>query len=300
VPPARETRTGFLLALVAALAFGILPILGKRAFGEGLDVASLMAWRFTIASALLWALALVRGVPQRTLPFHRRAALIALGVVYAAGGGLYFLALERIPAATASLVFYVYPALVSLLGVAVLKRRPDRVGWTALGLSLLGVALIVGFTRVALDPRGVVLALIAAAVVASYMVMGERVLAGIPTLLSTAHVIGASAALFWMLKALTGGVAVPSSARGWVVIALLATVSTAISSLAVLGAIPRIGSGPTAILLTLEPVFTAVLAVLLLGETLAPRQLLGGALILGAVTLVRASHVDPRSALADA
>jgi drug/metabolite transporter (DMT)-like permease len=300
VPTARETRTGFLLALLAALAFGVLPILGKRAFAEGLDVPSLMAWRFAIASSLLWTLTLARGTGGQLLAARRRAALIGLGVVYAGSAGLYFLALERIPAATASLVFYVYPTLVSLLGLVVLKRRLRPAGWLALALSLLGVALTVGSAGGPLDPRGVALALIGATVVACYMVLGEGILTGVPTLSATAHVITGSAIAYWIWNALTGGPAVPSTARAWLLIALLATLSTAFSIVAMLGAIRRIGSGPTSILLTLEPAFTAALATLLLGESLAPRQLLGGALILCAVALVRASAAYPRPALADA
>ncbi len=181
MPTPSETRTGFLLALLAALAFGVLPIFGKRAFAEGLDVASLLAWRFSIASAL------------------------------------------------------VYPALVSLLGLAFLKRRLRPAAWLALGLSLLGVALTVGFARGPLDTRGVTLALLGAAVVACYLVLGEGLL--------------------------TGGLAVPATTRAWLLVLLMATLSTAFSIVAMLG---------------------------------------GGALILCAVALVRSSSTRGPQILADA
>jgi drug/metabolite transporter (DMT)-like permease len=51
----------------------------------------------------------------------------------------------------------------------------------------------------------------------------------------------------------------------------------------------RVGPTDAATLSTLEPVGTAVLAVTLLGETLAPLQILGGALIVGAAVVVARS-----------
>jgi drug/metabolite transporter (DMT)-like permease len=299
VPTPTETRTGFLLALLAAVAFGMLPILGKRAFVEELEVPSLLAWRFSIASALLWALALARGRGGKSIAGRRRAALLGLGGVYAGNAGLYFLALERIPAATASLVFYVYPALVALLGLVFLKRRMEAAAWVALLLSLLGVALTAGFARGPLDSRGVALVLLGAAVIACYMLLSELALTGVPTLPATAYVLSGTALACWVWQGLAGRPGLPPTGRAWLVVVLMATLSTGLSILAMLSAIRRIGAGPTSILLTVEPACTVVLAFLFLGETLAPRQVLGGALVLSGVALLRISAIPAQETRAD-
>jgi len=63
-----------------------------------------------------------------------------------------------------------------------------------------------------------------------------------------------------------------------------------VAILAFIAGLARVGPTDAATLSTLEPVGTAVLAVSLLGETLAPLQILGGALIvLAAVAVARAS-----------
>jgi drug/metabolite transporter (DMT)-like permease len=288
-----------LFALLAALAFGCVPILGKQAFAEGLDPQTLLAWRFAIGSAVLWTLALVRPRPA-TIPASRRVALVALGVVYAGNSTLFFLALERIPAATTSLVFYVYPALVSVMGFAFLKRRVRPAGWAALGLSLAGVALTVGAARGPLDARGVGLALLAAVVISAYLLLSESAVTGIPALGATAHVLTGTALACWTWQAVTGRFAVPPTTRAWVLVFVMATLSTAFSILAMLSATRRIGAGPTSIVLTLEPAFTATLAALFLGESLTPRQVLGGALVLGGVALVRVASLRTSQPLADA
>ena len=80
----------------------------------------------------------------------------------------------------------------------------------------------------------------------------------------------------------------------------MATVSTALSIVAMLGAVGRLGSGTTAIVSTLEPAITTALATLVLGERMAPRQLLGAALILAGVLFLRFYEREPAPILADA
>jgi drug/metabolite transporter (DMT)-like permease len=286
VPSPADIRTGFLLALVSACAFGVLPVFGKFAFAEGFEVATLLTWRFSIAAALIWALVLARGDPGG-IAFRRRFSLLGLGALYGANSGLYFLALERIPATTTSLVFYIYPALVTLLGIAFLKRsvRPLELG--ALATSLVGVALTVGFATGELDPAGVGLALASAAVIAIYLVLGELVLADIPTVHATALMMTGTALAYLGWEAATGGLGLPPTPRGWLLVLVMATVSTALSILAMLAAIQRLGAGTTSIVITLETAVTAALAALLLNESLAFRQYAGGALILTGVVLLR-------------
>ncbi len=310
MPRGPGTRSGFLLALVAAAAFGALPIFGKFALAEGFEVPTLLAWRFGLAAILLWGMVLLRkdaGTPGEerpakgaaTIANRRRVALLGLGSLYGVNSGLYFLALERIPATTTSLVFYLYPAIVMLLGVGFLKRRVGRLEVVALALALIGVALTVGFAGGRVDETGVVLALASAAVVSLYFLLGELVLAGLPLLPATALVMTGTALAYGAWEAATGGLGLPPTGRGWLIVAAMATFSTALSIMALLASISRIGAGTTSIVLTMELAVTAGLAALLLGESLAPRQYGGGALILGAVVLLRIASRRPAPMLAD-
>jgi drug/metabolite transporter (DMT)-like permease len=294
---ASRTRSGFLLALVSASAFGVLPIFGKFAFAEGLEVTTLLAWRFSLAALVLWALAAVRPARAR-IPTPRRRALLALGALYSINSALYFLALERIPASMTSLVFYLYPALVTLLGVVLFKRKIRPLNLLALGLALLGVTLTVGFAPGDLDPAGIALALSAAAVVAFYFLLSELALSGLPTLYATAFVMTGTAVACWIWQALANGFAAPPSGRAWLLVGIMAVFSTALSIVAMLGAITRIGAARTAIVNTLEPAVTAMLAVVMLSETLTLRQIAGGGLILTGIVLLRLARSEshPREA----
>src|SRR5207237_9519560 len=86
--------------------------------------------------------------------------------------------------------------------------------------------------------------------------------------------------------AVVRGVAWPDSSSGWAAVAAIALVSTVAAILAFLAGLSRIGPTDEATLSTLEPAMTALLAVVLLGESLAPAQILGGVLIVSAALIV--------------
>src|SRR3954467_9941644 len=119
--PFMQQRTGALLVLASAVAFGVMPIFGKLALEAGVGVGTLLFVRFAIAAPVLWgAVALGRTFPRVERGLLGRA--LALGAVgYAMQAGLYFLALERMDASVLSLILYSYPALVT--GAAILLRR---------------------------------------------------------------------------------------------------------------------------------------------------------------------------------
>lgn len=307
MPTPAQTRTGFLLAILSSATFGILPIFGKLAFAEGFEVPTLMAWRFSLGSLVLWGLLLLRSskgtggvvlpggkgggaggaVSRLTIGLRRRFALLGLGALYSVNSALYFLALERIPATATSLIFYIYPAIVALLGITLLRQKVRPLKLTALALALAGVILTVGFARGRLDPAGVAMALASAAIVAFYLILGELALAGVPMIHATALVLTGTTLAFLGWEMATGGLGLPPTPRGWLLVVLMATVSTALSIVAMLGSIQRLGAGTTAIIQTLEPAITAGLAAVILEESLAARQYAGGALILLGVVLLR-------------
>src|SRR5262249_55212887 len=82
--------------------------------------------------------------------------------------------------------------------------------------------------------------------------------------------------------------------RGWFWLACIAVVSTVLAMLAFFAGLRRVGASTAAILSTLEPVATSVLAALTLGESLSLIQILGGALVLSSAAIVQ---VRPSRAL---
>ena len=122
-------RSGALLCLASAAAFGAMGIFGKLAYDEGASVATLLSIRFVLAAVLFWALAVATGAIRdlRALPWRDLGVALALGAVgYSAQAGCYFAALRRLDASLLSLVLYTFPAIVAVAAIVLGRERASR------------------------------------------------------------------------------------------------------------------------------------------------------------------------------
>jgi drug/metabolite transporter (DMT)-like permease len=292
--------SGTLLCLGSAAAFGAMAVLGKLAYDDGATVGTLLAVRFLLAAALFWALVLAGGAAQelRALGGRDLGVGLALGACgYAIQAACYFAALERIDASLLSLLLYTFPAIVAMAAFALGRERIDGRRLAALGLASGGLVLVVaGAGAGTLDPLGAGLGLGAAVVYSTYILVSEGIVARMgPRVLSALVCTGAAAPLT-VGAALLGELRPGElTAAGWGWLAGLALVSTVAAVSLFFAGLRRVGPTTASILSTAEPVVTVLLAFLVFGELLGPVQLLGGALVLGAV-LALASY-RPRQAI---
>jgi drug/metabolite transporter (DMT)-like permease len=274
---------GILLCVAAAAAFGAMAVLAKLAYAAGANVVEVLTVRFALAAAVLAVLA-----PRRARPTPRTAlAGLGLGAVFYAGeAGLVFLALTRLAAAPAELLFFAYPALVVVGAILLGRERRSTRRATALALASTGVALVLlGAHTGTIDPLGAALALGSAVGYAAYILTADRVALD-PRALA-ALVCAGAAASFTLVGLVTGQLRLDFGFEAWGWIAAIALLSTVLALSAFLAGMERIGPGRASILSTLEPPLTVALAWLVLGEALAPLQLAGGGLVIAAVAVLQ-------------
>ena len=293
--------TGTLLCVSSAAAFGAMAVLGKLAYENGATVGTLLAVRFTLAAVLFWALvfagggaaAELRGLARRDL-----AIALALGAIgYAAQAGCFFAALERIDASLLSLLLYTFPAMVAVAAIVLGRERADATRFGALALASVGLVLVLVNARAgALDAVGAALALGAAVVYTTYILVSQGVAGRMgPTLLSALVCSGAAVTLS-AGSALLGDLRPGEvNAAGWAWLAGIALVSTVAAVSLFFAGLKRVGPTTASILSTVEPVVTVLLAFLVFGELLGALQLLGGVLVIAAVLVL--AGVRPRAAL---
>ncbi len=278
-------REGLLLCLVSAAGFGAMPIFAKQAYASGLDLTPLLALRFAMAAAILWALILVRRRPLGSPRGLLLGAALGCGG-YAVQAGLYFAALQRIEAGLASLLVYVYPALVSVAAFALRRESPTRRNLVALVLASGGVALVLACSGAgAVDWLGIAMALGTAVLYTGYILASDRLAGETPAVPFAASVVTGAALTFAVAALLHGGVHASGEGVMWVV--LMAVFSTVMPIVLFMAGLARVGPSTASIASTIEPPFTVALAFLVFGETLGPLQLAGGALVLSAVVLLQ-------------
>jgi drug/metabolite transporter (DMT)-like permease len=279
---------GPLLCLLSAAAFGAMAIFGKYAYDAGVTVGDLLLVRFAMAAAVLLPLAFATGA-LRGLARRAVLAALAMGAVgYATQAGLFFLALERMDASLLALVLYTYPAFV-LVGAVLLRReKATRKRVLALVAALSGTVLVLaGAGGGAVDALGVAMGVGAALAYTTYILVGDKVLAGTPPLALSALVCSGATATFLLVSVPSGGPELAFAAEGWGWLAAIALVSTVAAVIAFFAGLERVGPSAAAILSTLEPVVTVGLAAAAFGESLAGLQLLGAGLVLSAVVVMQ-------------
>jgi drug/metabolite transporter (DMT)-like permease len=221
------------------------------------------------------------GVPGTVSAFYRVA--IAAAVL-----ALWNTSLFLTPAATATLLGNDAPIVVGLGALILFRERLEPVYWLGLALALVGIGVIAGRDVLTHSRPGTgdLLALTAGASYGVYLLATQRIRAHMDTLSSLwmASVTGAILLLAFDLA--TRQVLWGFRAQAYLALVSLGLVSQVIGWLAInyaLGHLPAAIVSPT---LLAQPLLTALLAVPLLGEALAPRQLIGGALALAGIYLV--------------
>jgi drug/metabolite transporter (DMT)-like permease len=194
-------------------------------------------------------------------------------------------------AITASLLLYLYPALVTVGSVLFLHERLTRIKAVALVCAIGGSVMIIGPVG---DVPGVAIlyGLGTASFYATYLVAGKRILAGVDPAMATL-VILSTAAVVYAVGAAWVGFQIPNQASGWIGIIGLAVIATVVAIGALLGGLKSVSPVEASSLSALEPLVSAVLAVAFLGQDLKIWHVLGGALVIAAVILLaRQSAVD--------
>jgi drug/metabolite transporter (DMT)-like permease len=297
--------SGTLICLGSGAAFGAMAVFGKLAYGEGATVGTLLAVRFALAAGLFWALVLAGGAAREVRALSRRdlAAGLGLGALgYALQSGCYFAALQRIDASLLSLLLYTFPAMVAAAAIALGRERLDTRRLTALALALGGLVLVVaGAGTGALDPLGAALAIAAALVYTTYIIVSDGIVGRMrPQVLSALVCTGAAASLT-IGSAVIGQLRPEDvTAAGWGWLASLTVVSTVGAIVLFFAGLRRVGPTTASILATVEPLVTVVLAFLVFGERLGAVQLVGGALVLSAVLVLNVRLARRRLAIAEA
>ena len=274
----------------------------------GLATVGFVSWRAlfgTLVVAGVIGLRVARGRRVVGWGVLSSRGRVSLAVVTLAGVVLnlaIFSAFQRVTIALALLVFYTYPALVTVVVVAIERRRPDRVQLAALTLATLGMAIVVvggidPATGLTFDLGGLLLAFVAATMQVVFILVSRRGYSALPTDEASFVVLGGGFLGFLAFAVLTGQgstLAQPfADPSGWAYLIVAGVLGAGVPTTLFLVGIRWIGGIRAGILALIEPVVGAVLAAVLLAETLRPVQLVGGACVLVAALLLQRERASP-------
>ncbi|MGH7721727.1 MAG: DMT family transporter [Candidatus Dormibacteria bacterium] len=286
--------SGLSAVVVSALLFGTLPLFGKYAQRDHLTIVTLLGLRFLIATTVLWAVVVM--ARQAAWPGARCAVqLAALGLLFVGQSAAYFISLTTTPAAVTAVLLYIYPVVVTAVGWIVFGEKVTSRTAAALALATLGVILVIGVTAGGrFNLGGILWGIAAGFLYAGYIVVGKRTLDDLTPLFSMAAITATAACVLVVYGTLTGSLR-GFDAAGWAPILGAGLLPTVIGATLFLFGLARVGATRAAVLSTLEPVATGVLAAILLAEGLPATRILGGAAVLLAAVLVVSGPLTRRT-----
>ena len=291
--------TGLALAVLSAATFGTSGAFASSLIQAGWSPGAAVITRIAVAAAVLTVPALIQLRGRWSLLRRGAGRAAAYGLVAVAGCQLfYFNAIQRMPVGVALLLEYL--AAVLVVGWLRLRhgQRPRRLTVVGAAAAIAGLTMVLDLGGSAkIDPVGVMWGLLAAVGLAIYFLLGaatgEEPLP--PIVMAWAGMcVGAIAlaALGWIgvlpVAATTGDVGFLGHRVSWAVPVLgLSLVAAVIAYVAGIGAARRLGAKLASFIGMAEVLFAILFAWLLLGQLPSVVQFLGGAFILGGVTLVR-------------
>lgn len=287
---------GLIYSVISGLSFAFLPILGKLAYAEGMDVQLILQSRFTIASLMLfvWFWFTDREVLRFNWRTLGKAAILGI-LFYPLQSWFFMRAVESIPASTPTLILYFYPVAVTLLCTAFFGEKPSRTTVLSLIIVTLGCCLVFYDAFLAsLNTTGLLFALGAMVVFSAYLVAVQVLMKGEHALRLTFYVI-CCAGVVWCVASGGPGGYLELSAKGLVVVFGLGLITGVFAVTFLYKAIDLIGSPMTSIFSTIEPAAAVILAWIILGEPLAWLNVAGMVLIVAGIVwpnmkLLRTMH----------
>lgn len=292
IPPTRSTSIspssfGLVAILLTVLCWAVAANVAFDLFTTGIHPLELAGASAIIAT---FGLAILNSFWGRgpTKPMNLKQFALGLVLVFLVAAD--YVAIQQLPVAVAIVLLFTSPILVVLWTAVAARRVPSRFVLLALILSLLGVVLVSKLLETTLEQVnwfGISVGLTTAVFFAAYIILSEQ-LAGTGEPVSILLKTYAVASLFWLAYQLTQGLPLTLLSPAQIPkVLVVGIVGNLLPYLLFLWSVQRVRAERAAIVATLEPFVAAILAWLWFGQTLTLLQIIGGVLIIIAVTALQ-------------
>lgn len=279
---------GILCAVLSAVCYGTNPFGALPLYEEGVNTATVLAHRFGLAVILLAVIMIIKRIDFKVTR-NEFKVLFSLGVLFAASSITYYQSFHFMDAGIASTILFVYPVMVAVIMALFFKEKVTSMTVMAIVLSLVGIGLLYkGGAGVSLSVIGIVLCILSSLAYAIYIIVVNQSDIKMSSFKVTfyAMLVCEITLILYSFTSPELYLHVLPSPRAWSFAVWLSIVPTILSLVFMTVAVHHVGATPTAILGALEPLTAVTIGVIIFGETLTPRLIVGILFILFAVMLV--------------
>lgn len=278
---------GFILGAIAAASYGMNPLFTLPLYSAGMSVDTVLFYRYSLAVIVL---GIMMKFQKQSFTIKRVDVLplCIMGLLFAFSSLFLFMSYNYMDAGIASTILFVYPVLVAIIMAVVFKEKVSPITMFSIALAFVGISMLCK------SPGGQTLSLVGITFVflsslsyAIYIVgVNRSSLKDMPIAKLTFYVLLFGLSVYVVRLQFCTELQVIPTPMLWINAVSLAVFPTVISLVTMTKAIHYIGSTPTAILGALEPVTALFFGVLVFGEQLTPRIILGILMVITAVTLI--------------
>ncbi len=281
---------GYLYGCISSASYGLIPLFAVPMMRKGMDIDSILSYRFACASVVMCIMLLVRRISLR-ITLKEFFLLAILGTVFASSSQFLFLGYNYLTVGIASTILFTYPAFVALIMFLLFRERISFVTLASIVLAFIGVALLyLGDGQSGpVSLLGVIIILLSSLSYGVYMIIVNKS--------KVRHMNGTKLTFYAMMfssfiftaKALVannGHLATFPDVTSAVCLLSLALVPTIISGITMVKSVHYVGSTITAVLGAMEPLTAVLVGIVAFSEKFTLSLAAGMILIIGAVTII--------------
>ena len=270
----------YLMFVAAMLIFGSNGVFASMLEMSG---AQLVLLRTLIGGAVLLIIILIsRSRTPKEVLLREKWRLLFAGVCLGANWALLFEAYNLMNVSLATLTYYTAPVLVLVLAPLVLKERQNGLAYLGMAVVIVGMLLVVGtdFGEGGVSATGLIVGLGSAVFYAMLMLVNKQITGVSGLNLTFIEIVIAAVILLPYVFATSGGVPLPTDARGIFALLFLCTVNTGFACWLYFSSMNRLPAKAVALMGYFDPVSALIFSALFLDERLSSVQLAGAVLVL--------------------
>ena len=282
-----EKTKGILFIILSAISFGFMPILAKLSYIGGANTYTTLFLRFFFAAIMLFFYLKSKGISLK-LARKQLFLVLIIGVFgFTFTTASLFMSYNYISIGMATMIFYTYPAIVTLLSYVIYQERIYLRKVISLIISTIGIFILIDRGSASFNLVGIILAGMAAILYSLYVLgASHKEFKVVNSYVLTFYISCASAIIMFTAAITTGNYDMHISFYALVAILLLALISTAVALMAFLEGVRIIGPSKASIFSTIEPIVALILGIIILREATSVRIIIGSIMILTSVVIL--------------
>ena len=278
---------GYMLGVIGSACYGLNPLFALPLYQKGLTPDSVLFYRYFFAILFLAILMKYHG-QSFTLKRNEILPLAIMGILFSISSLTLFMSYNYMDAGIASTILFLYTIMVAVISAVVFREKLSLMTTIAIALAFWGISLLnENGSGKPLNMIGLSLVVLSALSYAIYLIgVNRSVLKSMPTEKLTFYSILFGISIYSIRLNCLTDLQPLTSPFMWMNAIGLALLPTVISLITITASIHLIGSTPTSILGALEPVTALVCGVLVFGEVLTFKNIIGILMVLSAVTVI--------------